>query len=54
MNKKILTAAISMCLAFPAFAAEPATISGRMDRVDQVVYGEVKDGSLLWKRKYDR
>lgn len=47
MNKKILTAAISMCLAFPAFAAEPATISGRMDRVDQVVYGEVKDGSLL-------
>ena len=47
MNKKILIAAISMCLAFPAFAAEPATISGRMDRVDQVVYGEVKDGSLL-------
>ena len=47
MNKKILTAAISMCLAFPAFAAEPATISGRMDRVDQVVYGEVKGGSLL-------
>lgn len=47
MNKKILTAAISMCLVFPAFAAEPATISGRMDRVDQVVYGEVKDGSLL-------
>ena len=47
MNKKILTAAISMCLAFPAFAAEPATISGRMDRVDQVVYGEVKDGALL-------
>ena len=47
MNKKILTAAISMCLAFPAFAAEPATISGRMDRVDQVVYGEIKDGSLL-------
>ena len=47
MNKKILTAAISMCLAFPAFAAEPATISGRMDRVDQVVYGEVKEGSLL-------
>ena len=47
MNKKILTAAISMCLVFPAFAAEPATISGRMDRVDQVVYGEIKDGSLL-------
>lgn len=47
MNKKILTAAISMCLVFPAFAAEPATISGRMDRVDQVVYGEVKDGALL-------
>lgn len=47
MNKKILTAAISMCLAFPAFAAEPATISGRMDRVDQVVYSEVKGGSLL-------
>lgn len=47
MNKKTLTAAISMCLVFPAFAAEPATISGRMDRVDQVVYGEVKDGSLL-------
>ena len=47
MNKKILTAAISMCLAFPAFAAEPATISGRMDRVDQVVYGEVNGGSLL-------
>ena len=47
MNKKILTAAISMCLAFPAFAVEPATISGRMDRVDQVVYGEVKGGSLL-------
>lgn len=47
MNKKILTAAISMCLVFPAFAAEPATISERMDRVDQVVYGEIKDGSLL-------
>ena len=47
MNKKILTAAISMCLVLPAFAAEPATISGRMDRVDQVVYGEVKGGSLL-------
>lgn len=47
MNKKTLTAAISMCLVFPAFAAEPATISGRMDRVAQVVYGEVKDGSLL-------
>ena len=47
MNKKILTAAISMCLVLPAFAAEPATISGRMDRVDQVVYGGVKGGSLL-------
>ena len=47
MNKKILTAAISMCLVLPAFAAEPATISGRMDRVDQVVYGEVKGGPLL-------
>ena len=47
MNKMILTAAISMCLVLPAFAAEPATISGRMDRVDQVVYGEVKGGSLL-------
>lgn len=47
MNKAIIAAGVSLWLAFPAFAAEPATISGRMDRVEQVVYGETKNGSLL-------
>ena len=35
-----------MCLA-PVFAEEPATLSDRIDRVDEVIYGSAQSGSLI-------
>lgn len=31
----------------PAFAEEPATLSDRIDRVDEVIYGSAQSGSLI-------
>lgn len=47
MKKALLAAGISLLLTMPAFAAEPATLSDRIDRVDEVIYGAVQNGSLL-------
>ena len=47
MRKALLAAGISLLLTMPAFAAEPATLSDRIDRVDEVIYGSAQNGSLL-------
>lgn len=47
MKKALLAAGISLLLTMPAFAAEPATLSDRIDRVDEVIYGSAQNGSLL-------
>ena len=47
IKKAILAAGISfLCLA-PVFAEEPATLSDRIDRVDEVIYGSAQSGSLI-------
>ncbi len=46
MNKLILAAGISLLLSLPASAAEPATLNGRMERVEEVIYGQVQSGAL--------
>lgn len=47
MKKALLAAGISLLLTMPVFAAEPATLSDRIDRVDEVIYGAAQNGSLL-------
>ncbi|MEE3453229.1 hypothetical protein [Dialister sp.] len=47
MRKALLAAGISLLLTMPAFAAEPVTLSDRIDRVDEVIYGAAQNGSLL-------
>ena len=47
MKKALLAAGISLLLTMPIFAAEPATLSDRIDRVDEVIYGAAQNGSLL-------
>jgi len=46
MKKSILAAGISLLLVFPGAAAEPTTLNGRMERVEDVLYGETRSGSL--------
>ncbi len=47
MKKALLAAGISLLLTVPAFANEPVTLSDRIDRLDEVIYGSVQEGSLL-------
>ena len=46
MKKSILAAGISLLFVFPGAAAEPTTLNGRMERVEDVLYGETRSGSL--------
>lgn len=46
MKKSILAAGISLLLVFPGVAAEPTTLNGRMERVEDVLYGGERSGSL--------
>jgi hypothetical protein len=46
MKKSLLAAGIAMLLTMPTMAAEPTTLVDRADRLDEVVYGEVKEGSF--------
>lgn len=48
MNKKLAIAAgLSLLLAMPVMADEAVTLSEKIDRVDEVVYGNVQSGSLI-------
>ncbi|MDY6085042.1 MAG: hypothetical protein SPI25_07360 [Dialister sp.] len=47
MKKAILSASLSFLLMAGVSAAEPATLTEKIDRLDQVVYGDVQSGSLL-------
>lgn len=47
IKKAILAAGISLLCLAPVFAEEPATLSDRIDRVDEVIYGSVQSGSLI-------
>lgn len=47
MKKAILSASLSFLLMAGVSAADPATLTEKMDRLDQVVYGDVQSGSLL-------
>ena len=38
MKKSILAAGISLLFVFPGAAAEPTTLNGRMERVEDVLY----------------
>lgn len=43
----VLAAGIALILSGTALAAEPVTLSDRIDRVDEVIYGSVQTGSLI-------
>lgn len=47
IKKAILAAGISLLCLAPVFAEEPATLSDRIDRVDEVIYGSAQSGSLI-------
>lgn len=47
MNKVLLALGVSAVLAMSVSAAEPTTINGRMDRVEEVVSGHIQNGSLV-------
>lgn len=48
MNKKLAIAAgLSLLLSMPVMADEAVTLSEKIDRVDEVVYGNVQSGSLI-------
>lgn len=47
MKKAILSASLSLLLMAGVSAADPATLTEKMDRLDEVVYGDVQSGSLL-------
>ncbi len=48
MKKMVLAAGIAVLLAMPVMAAEEAiTLSEKIDRVDEVIYGSAQTGSLL-------
>ena len=44
MKKVVLATSIALALVFPAMAAEPMTLT---DRLDEVVYGNVQSGSFI-------
>lgn len=48
MNKKLAMAAgLALLLSMPVMADEAVTLSEKIDRVDEVVYGNVQSGSLI-------
>ena len=47
IKKAILAAGISLLCLAPVYAEEPATLSDRIDRVDEVIYGSAQTGSLI-------
>ena len=47
LKKALLAAGVALLLTAPAFAEEPATLSDRIDRVDEVIYGSAQSGSLI-------
>lgn len=47
MKKVVLATSIALALVFPAMAAEPITLTDRVDRLDEVVYGNVQSGSFI-------
>lgn len=47
IKKAILAAGISLLCLAPVFAEGPATLSDRIDRVDEVIYGSAQSGSLI-------
>lgn len=47
MKKALLTLAVSAMLTMPAFAADPVTLTEKLDRLDEVVYGSAQQGSLI-------
>lgn len=47
MKKVVLAISIALALVFPAMAAEPMTLTDRVDRLDEVVYGNVQSGSFI-------
>ena len=48
MNKKLAIAAgLSLLFSMPVMAEEAVTLSEKIDRVDEVVYGNVQSGSLI-------
>lgn len=47
IKKAILAAGISLLCLAPVLAEEPATLSDRIDRVDEVIYGSAQSGSLI-------
>lgn len=47
IKKAILAAGISLLCLAPVYAEEPATLSDRIDRVDEVIYRSAQTGSLI-------
>ena len=47
MKKVVLATSIALAWVFPAMAAEPMTLTDRVDRLDEVVYGNVQSGSFI-------
>lgn len=49
MNKKLLAAAAGMALlmSMPVMADEAVTLSEKIDRVDEIIYGSAQSGSLI-------
>ncbi len=47
MKKAFLTLAVSAMLTMPVFAADPVTLTEKLDRLDEVVYGSTQQGSLI-------
>lgn len=47
MKKALLTLAVSAMLTMPVFAADPVTLTEKLDRLDEVVYGSTQQGSLI-------
>lgn len=47
MKKYIIAAGLLAMLGSAAYAAEPTTLTDRADRLDEVIFGEVQDGSFI-------
>lgn len=49
MNKKLLAAAagVALLMSMPVMADEAVTLSEKIDRVDEIIYGSVQSGSLI-------
>ena len=49
MNKKLLAAAagVALLMSMPVMADEAGTLSEKIDRVDEIIYGSVQSGSLI-------